>query len=70
MFISYVITGFFSIAFTGFCILVLGFSINASFALLILILAIMFVWIFRFARAIWINSNMKYDPKASKKQLN
>ena len=51
-------------------ILVLGFSINASFALLILILAIMFVWIFRFARAIWINSNMKYDPKASKKQLN
>ncbi len=69
MFISYVITGFFSLAFTGFCILVLGFSINASFAILILILAVLFVWIFRLARAIWINSNVRYNPKFGHKQI-
>lgn len=70
MFISYVITGFFSLSFTGFCIVVLGFSINASFALLILILAILFVWIFRLARAIWINTNIKYKPQAGNKPMN
>lgn len=64
MFISYIMTGFFSLAFTGFCILVLGFSVNASFALLILVLTILFVWIFRLARAIWINTNVKYKPNA------
>lgn len=64
MFISYIITGFFSLAFTGFCIWGLGFSINASFGILILILAVLFVWIFRLARAIWINSNVRHDPRS------
>ncbi len=64
MFISYIMTGFFSLAFTGFCVWGLGLGINASFGLLISILTILFVWIFRLARAIWINSNVRYDPQA------
>ena len=69
MFISYVMTSFFSLGFVGLCMFVLGFSINGSFALLILVLAVLFVWIFRLARAIWINANVKYDPKALNKQI-
>lgn len=69
MFISYVMTAFFCLGFVGFCMFVLGFSINGSFALLILILAVLFVWIFRTSRAIWINTNVKYNPKAGIKQI-
>ncbi len=62
MFISYIFTGFFSIGFIAILHWGLGMSTNASFGLLIFILAILFVYIFRLARAIWININVKYDP--------
>lgn len=63
MFISYIFIGWFSIGFVAFLRWVVGWSINASFALLIAICAIFFVWLFRMARSIWININVKYDPK-------
>jgi len=62
MFISYLLTGFFSLAFVGTLFVFFDWSINGSFALLILILAIFYVWIFRISRAIWINIHVKYDP--------
>jgi hypothetical protein len=42
---------------------------NAAVAIgsLLLIMAIYFVWLFRFARAIWLSINLKYDPSMSKK---
>ena len=64
MFMSYIITSFFSLGLVGFCILVLGWSVEASFALLIGILIVMFVWFFRTARATWIHMTVKYDPDA------
>ncbi len=62
MFISYIIMGWFCLGFVGFCMLVLEMSVNTSFVWLIIICAIMFVWIFRISRSIWINMNIKYDP--------
>ncbi|MBK7334835.1 MAG: DUF983 domain-containing protein [Saprospirales bacterium] len=62
MFISYIFTGFFSLAFVMFFHWVLDWSIGASFGLLLLVCALFFVYFFRIARAIWLNVNVKYDP--------
>ncbi len=62
MFISYIFTGFFCIGFMAIVHWGLGLSTNASFGILIFILAIFFVYIFRLARAIWINLHVNYDP--------
>lgn len=63
MFVSYIFTGWFCILFVMFFHWVLDWSIAASFALLIAVCAIFFVYIFRLARAIWINITVKYDPE-------
>ncbi len=63
MFISYIVMGWFCLGFIGFFHWYLGWSTGASFALLILVYAIFFIWIFRMARSIWIGFNIKYDPK-------
>ena len=65
MFISYIFMGWFCIGFVAILHWVLGWSTAASFAMLILVCLVFFVWIFRTARAIWININVKYDPKYS-----
>lgn len=64
MFISYIFTGFFSIGFVLFVHWVLGWGTMASFAALIAILGIFFVYIFRVARAVFINLHVHYDPDA------
>ena len=64
MFISYIITSFFSLSVVGIAMLVLDWSIEASFAILIGILAICYVWFFRIARSVWISMTVKYDPEA------
>ena len=62
MFISYILMGWFCLGFVALFHWVLGWSINASFLLLIAFCTIFFVYIFRLARAIWININVKYNP--------
>lgn len=64
MFISYIITGFFSLFVVGGLILLVGLSINAAFLVLLVVIAILFVWFFRISRAIWININVKYNTNA------
>ncbi len=64
MFISYIITSFFSLGVVGFAMLVLDWSVEAACAVLIGILAICYVWFFRLARSVWINVTVKYDPQA------
>jgi hypothetical protein len=66
MFISYIFTGWFCILFVLFVHWVLDWSTAASFAALIAIMAIFFVYIFRLARSIWLNINYKYDPNKAK----
>ena len=67
MFISYIITSFFSLGVVGFAMLVLDWSVEAAFGLLIGILAICYVWFFRTARSTWISVTIKYDPDAIEK---
>jgi hypothetical protein len=62
MFISYIITGWFSLFLVGGLIILAGWSVEASFALLIAVMILLFIWFFRFSRAIWINIHVKYNP--------
>ncbi len=62
MFISYAITSIYMLGGFAFCYFGLGLSVNASFAWLIILLTICYVWVFRFSRALWINWFIKYDP--------
>lgn len=64
MFISYVITAFYALIFCGILILVFGVFWKTAFFMMLVSMAILFVWFFRLARAVWINFNVSYDPKA------
>jgi len=62
MFISYIWTGFLCLGIVGFCMLVLGWGVNASMAMLIFIMAVMFFFVMRVSRAMYIHLDIKYDP--------
>ena len=64
MFISYIFTAFFFLAFVAMCIFLFGLSVNTSFILLAVMIAFLFVWFFRISRSIWIHINIKYEPEA------
>jgi uncharacterized protein (DUF983 family) len=64
MFLSYIFMAWFCISFIALFHWVLGWSTNGSFALLLAVCAIFYVYIFRLARSAWIGFNVKYDPKA------
>ncbi len=66
MFISYIFTAWFCILFVLFLHWVLDWSTAASFAALIAVCAIFFVYFFRLARSIWLNINYKYDPNKAR----
>ncbi|NNF22590.1 MAG: DUF983 domain-containing protein [Saprospiraceae bacterium] len=68
MFLSYIILGWFCLGIVGFCIMVLGCSVEVSFAILIAIIAIIFFWNLRFTRALWINLMIKYDGNILKEE--
>ena len=63
MFISYIWTAWTCLAIIGFCMLVLGWSIEASFALLIFVSAISYFWVARISRSMYIHLDVRYDPK-------
>lgn len=60
MFLSYILTGWFCLAFVAIVHWILGLSLISSFALLILVTGVLFVWFFRISRSIWIHINVKY----------
>lgn len=62
MFISYIWTGWIFLFIIGFCMLVLDWGINASFGLLIAIVALTYFWIARISRSMYIHLDVKYDP--------
>ncbi|MCI5081549.1 MAG: DUF983 domain-containing protein [Saprospiraceae bacterium] len=66
MFLSYIFTGFFCLGFVFFFHWGLGWSTEASFALLIAVCAVIFVYVFRVARSLWININFGYKPEKAK----
>lgn len=67
MFISYILYGWFSLFLVGFCMLVLGMGVNPSLGVLIVVSAILFVWVFRISRSIWLSFNVKYQPQAKER---
>jgi uncharacterized protein (DUF983 family) len=67
MFISYIWTGWFSLIFVALFHWYIHWSINAAFGMLVLFMAVNFVYIFRISRLMWININTKYDPDAVEK---
>lgn len=62
MFLSYMLSGFFSIGVAALLHWVIGFSLLASFSILIAILAFLFVWFFRISRSLWLHINVRYEP--------
>ncbi len=66
MFISYIILAFFSLGFTGLLVFYFKLSVDISFALLIGILGLMFIWNLRISRSIWIHLMIKYDSQTAK----
>ncbi|MEO0789500.1 MAG: DUF983 domain-containing protein [Bacteroidota bacterium] len=63
MFVSYILIIFPILGITMFLHWILDWSIEASFGLVIAISAIIFVWWFRFARAVWLNLMVGYKPE-------
>lgn len=61
MFVSYIWTGFLCLGIVGVCILVLGWSVEASFALLILVSALSYFFVLRISRSIYIHLDKKFD---------
>lgn len=65
MFISYTFLGFLSLGLVGLLVFYFKMSVEFAFAILLSVLAIIFVWNLRFSRSIWIHLVIKYDPKAA-----
>ena len=67
MFISYIWTGWSCLFIVGFCMIVLGWSVYASFALLLAITVLTFFWIARISRSMYIHMDVRYDPNKTQK---
>lgn len=65
MFISYIGSGFFCLGFVMVLKWVLGWSMVASFAALIAVAALLFVWWFRFSRSTYFHLVQRFDPAIS-----
>ena len=63
MFVSYIMIVFPILGTVMLLHWVLGWSLEASFGLVIFITAIFFVWWFRFARAFWLNLIVGFKPE-------
>ena len=61
MFLSYGMVAWFCIGFIILLHWVLDWGLEASFAVLIFILAVLYGWIFRFSRSLWLSLNVKYQ---------
>lgn len=67
MFVSYGICGIWFLGFIAMCMFGFNLSVDTSFILLFVMIAIFFGWIFRISRSIWIHINVKYDPSKLEK---
>lgn len=63
MYVSYMFVGGFSLVFIAVFHWVFGWSMTASFAALIAIVAIFMVYIFRLSRSFWLGVHVKYRPE-------
>lgn len=67
MFISYGWTAWLSLFIVGFCMLVLGWSVAASFTLLIIIALLSYLFVLRISRVMYMHMDVKYNPDLAMK---
>jgi uncharacterized protein (DUF983 family) len=65
MFISYIGSGFFCLGFVMLLHWVLGWSMLTSFLALLTVVALLFVWWFRFSRSLYFHIVTKYRPEVT-----
>ena len=63
MFISYVFIGTLSLLIVGSLVFVFHISVDVAFIVLLIFLAIIFLWNLRLARSIWIHIIVKHDKR-------
>ena len=64
MFISYIISSFFFLFIAGITIIYFGWSVEGAFGLIILLGAVLYIWLLRISRSLWIHFMIKYDREA------
>ena len=67
MFISYVFSSFIFLAIAALTILVFGLSVNQTFAIILVLGALTFLWMLRISRSLWIHFIVKFDPSFDQK---
>ena len=63
MFLSYIVTGWLYLGVIAFCMFVLKFSVEKSFLVLIILVALTYFKTARLSRALWLNIMVKYEDK-------
>jgi uncharacterized protein (DUF983 family) len=63
MFMSYIITAFLYLGIIGMLMMYFGFSVNQSFGILLLFVALTYVQTARLSRSLWIHLMVKYRGK-------
>lgn len=63
MFVSYIWTAFTCLGIVGFCMLVLGWTVEGSFALLIFVSALSYFFVMRVSRSMYIHFDVRYDKE-------
>ncbi len=64
MFVSYIITGFLYLGIIGFCIMKLGLTVNQSFGVLLVFVALTYFKTARLSRSFWIHFIVDYKTEA------
>lgn len=64
MFISYIMSSFFFLIVAGIAIIFFKWSVEAAFGLIIFLGIILYLWVLRMSRTIWIHIMIKYDKQA------
>lgn len=67
MFVSYVWTAWTLLFIVGFCMLILKWSVTASFAVVIIVSILSYIMVLRLSRSIYLHLDNRYDPKAIEK---
>jgi uncharacterized protein (DUF983 family) len=67
MFISYIITAFLMFGLFGIVKFLLGFDVLTSFIAITVVIFLLFVWLFRVSRAVWLSFFVKYNPNINSK---
>jgi uncharacterized protein (DUF983 family) len=69
MFMSYLFIAFLSFTIVSINIFLLGIQVELAFGILLVILAIIYIWNLKFSRSIWIHIVVKYDPTYKERKL-